>query len=157
MDPLKIYRWATWNLLALNVAILAFFLFFPPHPPGEGPGRGVRVLNFDPAQEEQFGELVQQHQAAMRQLNQQHQDLLKAYFSDLSAAQRGDTVPSLPNPLARIEQQKIIATYQHFLDVEGLLRPDQQANFPGFVEEALGNIFHQQPKRGKRREGKPRE
>jgi hypothetical protein len=41
----------------------------------------------------------------------------------------------------RLEQQKIVATYQHFEAVKGILRDDQRVGFEAFVNQALGRIL----------------
>ena len=142
MEPLKFYRWATWSLLALNVAVLAFFLCFPPPLPGAGPPRQApAALKLDDGQEEKFLASVREHRDKIQQLSQQQSELLQAYFSPLYAAAETRKLPTPPAQFALLEQEKIAATYQHFLDIENILEPSQKAAFPGFVKSALRNIF----------------
>ena len=142
MEPLKFYRWATWSLLALNVAVLAFFLCFPPPLPGAGPPRQApAALKLDDGQEEKFLASVREHRDKIQQLSQQQSELLQTYFSPLYAEAETGRLPTPPTQFAVLEQEKIAATYQHFLEVESLLQPAQKAAFPGFVKSALRNIF----------------
>ncbi len=157
MNPLKIYRWATWGLLGLNVTVLAFFLLFPSPGPGSRPPRAIHeMLNFDEAQQAIFLRLVEEHQGKMRAQNVRQNELLQQYFAPLTAGYPTDSLPPVPAEIATIEQEKIAATYQHFLEVERLLRPEQKGALPAFVEGALRNIFQrnrQEPRR--KRPGKP--
>lgn len=147
MEPIKLYRWATWSLLALNVAILAFFLLAPPPPPGGAPpGRAPDALALNEDQTKQFTEFVKQHSSKMQQINQQQSELLQVYFAPLHEEKAHGLLPPLSAKFAELEQEKVAATYQHFLDIEGILEPTQKEAFPDFVKDALSNIFRKSRK-----------
>lgn len=157
MEAIKLYRWATWGLLALNVAILAFFLLAPPPPPGGArPGRAPAALDLNEDQTKQFTDFVKLHSTKMQQINQEQSELLQAYFAPLHEGEVDGLLPPLSAKFAELEQEKVAATYQHFLDVEGILEPAQKDAFPDFVKDALGNIFRKGRKKGPKGEGKPR-
>ena len=148
MKKLKVYQIATVGLLLLNVILLAFIIF-APRPGGNGPP--LRVMDhfgFDAAQDEQFLSLADAHRAQMRAANDQQAELLQQYFLQLISDDAANPGP-LPPGIGQVEREKINSTYEHFLDIKKMLRPEQQAAFPDFVEAALGRILL------KKSEGRP--
>lgn len=144
MDKLKFYRYAALGLLVLNLAILAFFflyrpLFGGPHQP---PPPTHHELGFDEAQQDAFSGLVETHRTMMQRINQEQKDLLAGYFSNL-ARNEPDSAAIVPKHYTKLEEEKITGTYDHFLEVKALLRPDQQPNFPSFVDRSLKSILGQ--------------
>lgn len=154
MNKLKVYQIATVGLLLLNVILLAFIIFAPR--PG-GNGRPVRVMDhfgFDAAQDEKFQDLAETHKEQMRTANDQQAELLQQYFLQLTSDDAANPGP-LPPGIGTLEQEKINSTYEHFLDIKKMLRPEQQAAFPSFVEAALDRILlkksEERPRRPKDR------
>lgn len=154
MDKLTFYRYAALGLLVLNLAILAFFFLYRPMTGGPlGPPRPTHVgLDFDEQQKEAFHGLVETHQAEMQRINRQQKDLLAEYFNTLSENQ-ADSSLVVPQRYTKLEEEKISSTYAHFLEVKAILTPEQQQDFPNFVEQTLKNILgrgrNQPPKRRK--------
>lgn len=151
MDKLTFYRYAALGLLALNLAVLAFFFLYRPLVGGGEFGRppAIGVLEMDEEQHEAFLALAGEHQTMMRSINARQKEMLAGYFGQLSGATIGQT-PEVPASYLALEQDKISGTYAHFLEVEGLLRPEQRAAFPGFVEESLQQILGQERKKPRR-------
>lgn len=144
MDKLKFYRYAATGLLVLNLAILAFFFLYRPMVGGpHGQMRPTHLeLGFDETQEEAFHSLAQTHQAMMRRINRQQKDLLADYFNSLDKNE-ADSAALVPKDYTRLEEEKISGTYNHFLQVKALLRPEQQQKFPTFVDRTLKHILGQ--------------
>lgn len=155
MDKLTFYRYAALGLLALNLAVLAFFFLYRPLVGGGEFGRppAIGVLKMDAEQYEAFQDLAGEHQTMMRSINASQKEILASYFGQLSGDTNGQT-PEVPASYLALEQDKISGTYAHFLKVEGLLRPEQRATFPGFVEESLQQILGQGRKKPRRPKGK---
>lgn len=148
MSQLQFYKYATWALLVVNVAILSFFLLTKPHPKG-GPGGGprgearsleteaVQLLQLDQTQEDAFLQLAREHGKQLRALNQEERNELRRYFDYL--IQEGDSTSSrsILEQVKHLEGQKVSITYDHFKAVQELLRDDQQENFERFMRKAL--------------------
>ena len=142
MDKLKFYRYAALGLLVLNLAILAFFFLYRPlvGGPHQRPRPTHLELGFDEAQQDAFFGLVKTHQSMMQRINREQKDLLAEYFNTL-AQNEPDSAAMMPQNYTKLEKEKISGTYDHFLEVKALLRPDQQQNFPSFVNRSLKNIL----------------
>lgn len=140
MDKLKVYQIATVGLLLLNVILLAFIIFAPKRGGNSGPLRVMEHFGFDAAQDEKFLDLAETHKAQIRTANDQQAELLKQYFLQLTSDDTANPGP-MPPGIGTLERVKINSTYEHFLDIKKMLRPEQQAAFPGFVEAALQRIL----------------
>ncbi|MFK8161877.1 MAG: hypothetical protein AB8H12_05380 [Lewinella sp.] len=147
MDKLNFYRYAALGLLALNLAILAFFFLYRPlvGGPRDRPGPSHHELALDELQQDAFMTLAENHQVIMRRINQEQKDLLAKYFKTLAWSATDSTL-MVPQRYTKLEAEKISGTYDHFLEVKALLRPEQQEKFPNFVERTLKNILGQDRK-----------
>jgi hypothetical protein len=153
MNKLNFYRYAALGLLVLNLAILAFFFLYRPLVGGPGGQPPSHIeLELDEAQNDAFHELAKAHQKMMQRIDQQQKDLLAEYFSSL-AEHGADSASMVPPYYTTLEREKISGTYEHFLEVKALLRPDQQPNFAEFVDRALENILGQ----GRNRPPRPKD
>ena len=152
MKQLQFYKYATWGLLILNVSMIAFFfLTAPPRPSGgERAGKkAIDILRMDEDQNNSFLQYVQQHSNQVDNLDKQQLSLLKLYFKNLISSSNKVNSDSLLNKIQLFERQKIEFTYQHFLDVKSILKPDQQVHFEDFMEHAMDIILkvHNKPPR----------
>ncbi|WP_020566660.1 hypothetical protein [Neolewinella persica] len=150
MDKLTFYRYTTIGLLVLNLAILVFFFLYRPLMGGapDGPP-SLAILEMDKNQNDAFQGLVEKHRVVMRTANDRQKELLTEYFSQL-AKPEGPVTGAFPEKYCEYEQEKIVGTYEHFLQVRELLRPEQQANFPIFIDQSLDQILGKQDKRRRR-------
>lgn len=150
MDKLTFYRYTSIGLLILNLAILAFFFLFRPlmGGPPQGPPN-TAILEMDAEQHAAFQGLVEDHQEIMRTANDRQKELLSQYFSQL-ADPTGSPTGTFPEKYCEYEQEKIVGTYEHFLQVKGLLRPEQRAKFPLFIDQSLDQILGKAGKRRRR-------
>ena len=142
MTKLKVYQLTALGLLLLNLVLLAFIGFAPARA-DDAPRRAIDAIGLDAKQQEQFIAYAQAHQAQMREYNARQNDLLEAYFRQLTTAYAATPGPP-PAAVQDIERQKIVSAYQHFLEVKELLRPEQEENFPAFVDAVLGQILLEQ-------------
>ncbi len=145
MSQLQFYKYATWALLVINIAVLSFFLLTKPHPKGGGPGgraRGLeteamQLLQLDQAQQKTFKTLASAHSRALRDLDRQERDQLRKYFGPLIAGQDSVKQTDLLGQVKHLEGQKITLTYNHFTAVKDLLKEDQEVYFERFMKKAL--------------------
>jgi len=146
MERRKFYQYATFFLLALNLAMVAFFLLGPPPPQGDPARHGLKdrvaqMLRLDDDQAARFGELAEQHNRHMEELAARQRTLLKDYFLALTDTAMHTPTDSLLQAYLELEREKVTFTYRHFQDVQALLRPEQQPLFRTFVREALRTLL----------------
>ncbi len=137
-------------LVILNLATLGMLWMGRPRrpvPPSRPAAAEVRQapedrlleeLGFDDAQVEQYRRLTRLHRESMRTLNEEVRAIKKRMFDGVLAE---NPTPELSESLlaqaqakqAEIEQR----TYQYFLDLKKLCRPDQQQKLKLLLDEAF--------------------
>jgi len=136
-------------LVALNLALIALLWFGkPPGPPQQrGPINGeedmFRVqqllkneLGFDEQQAKEYLKLRFEHQTAAAQLDSEVRQLKKQMFDEVLE----DTpLPILSDSLLKLIQEKQarieLLTFEHFLDLKKICKPDQQDNLKILMNE----------------------
>lgn len=147
MKALQYYKYATWLLLALNLAMVAFFLLTrPPHNHERRGGeqekhdfrnQAIDILALDEVQKEAFLKSVKIHSETMVAIDEQERPLLKKYFQPLLDTTLTIDQVEVMNSILVLEKKKIAHTYQHFSEINTLMRADQEANFADFLQNAL--------------------
>jgi hypothetical protein len=146
MKQFQLYKYATWTLLVLNLALIAFFVFTKPQPPPNRGGKkfsekAVDILKLDGQQQDRFLQAAKQHNQQMETINGQQQDLLKPYFNSLINTDQQVNSDTLLQQIQQLERNKIESTYRHFQEVKSMLNSEQQAGFEEFVNHALEIIL----------------
>lgn len=149
MDQLKLYKYATWTLLILNIGIVSFFLVTKPkHPPLPPSPSGsdfqseiIQTLNLDAQQAATFESLAEEHHQQMKSINQQYQELLSSYFKQLTNDDKAVNKEALLQKIQQAEQEKIETTYQHFEAIKEILSDEQLAQFEGVMVEFVDKIL----------------
>ncbi|MFK7809208.1 MAG: hypothetical protein AB8F74_15500 [Saprospiraceae bacterium] len=148
MKTSNFYKYTTWGLLLLNLALLSFFLLSKPnHPHKKGGKKGApEILKMDQEQSDLFLSYAEKHIKLMDKLDTEQRDLLKEYFGTLTDVQAvSNTSQSTINQILQIEQRKIESTYEHFKEIKLILKPEQQGNYEKFVKRTLRHLlFNQQ-------------
>lgn len=153
MSQLKFYKYSTWALLIINVAVLSFFLLSKPPPRGGGPGRGpgggpggrahgleteaVQILQLDDEQQTTFLELAKNHGKELRSIAKQERDQLRIYFDQLIKDTGSSDNAAILEQVKLLEEEKVTVTFEHFESIQALLREDQQVHFERFMKKAL--------------------
>ncbi len=156
MNKFMTYKSATWALLALNVIVLAFFVFIKPThqmPPNPLREFAKTEMNLDENQYQLFIKSADKHRKQIIELETQQNDLLQKYFSHLivdtltnnNAANNDENLAALQS----IEKQKIELTYQHFVEIKSLLKPTQYESYAVFLQKALDRFFKKNKKNRK--------
>ncbi len=144
MDKFTFYRNATFGLLGMNLVLLALHLLpligGPPEGPGSNMARAVNRLELDKNQHEYFMASAEAHRKNMERINQQQRDILRQYFKGLTATPPA-VRPTLPPEYATLNVEKVTTTYQHFLTVKDLLRPEQMPLYAPWVETATRRLL----------------
>lgn len=162
MERTKLLTFSVIGLLLLNLLTIGFITLksgqFIGSEASRGPGAGreepariiVERLHFDEAQQQQYRELVRQHQQQTRQLNDKSVQLFQAYYDLLTASQPDSAKQqALAQQIADNQRQMAEVNFAHFRQIKTLCRPDQQADFIQLVDE-LARLFgrQQRPPRG---------
>lgn len=154
------YRVVIIALLLLNLGTLGYLWTAQsraPQPPEGHRGPGGRHnpmdrliisrLKLDDSQIPKFEELKHDHHSRMMVLQDEAAQLHDRYFS-LLKAEHEDTAArnELMQQLSENNRKRESLNFEHFRDLKGILRPDQQSLFDSFVEE-LGQEFSTHPGR----------
>ncbi len=155
-------------LVILNLMTLAMlWLGRPQRPAGRpapaGQGRDQRrgedqlqnvlrgELAFDDTQIEEYRQLTRRHREDVRRLNEEIRRTKQQMFE---AVLEDSPKPELSGSLLALAQQKQAeierSTFQYFLDLKNLCRPDQRGQLRAIIED----LFRQAP--GRQGEDRPR-
>lgn len=146
MKQLQFYKYATFGLLALNIAIVAFFFVTRPKPPHGMPDqnmfkRAAEMLKLDPQQSEQFEKSANAHKQKMKSINDRQRELLRPYFQILVDTSLSIDSSGVLVEIQKLEAEKVESTYRHFSEVKTQLKPEQQPYFEEFMLRALRMIL----------------
>ena len=100
----------------------------------------VDRLGLDDKQHALFLASAKAHQENMRQINSQQREILQEYFQGLTSDNTTST-PKLPPEYLALNAEKVTTTYQHFLAVKELLRPEQAHLYTPWVRVATHELL----------------
>ncbi len=148
MSQLTFYKYATWGLLVLNIAIVAFMFLMRPGPRSRPTASSnnfrnevIRALGLTEDQENTFKQLAAEHSQSLRAISEQQQGLLPPYFKSLSDSSKKIDEEAILRQFEQLERQKIEITHQHLLDVKSRLRGEQLANFDSFMDRFIDKLL----------------
>ena len=143
MNKLKIYQWATWSMLLLNLAMLCFFMLTKPkHPNNINFNKAVKQeMNLNEEQEKLFLVSAKKHIEQMAIISDRQQALWQSYFKSLSSADTLVKNDSIISELQNLETQKIAVTTTHFKEIKSFLMPAQYKGFSVFQQRLLERNF----------------
>ena len=148
MSKIKLLTIAVIGLFLLNAGIITFMLLRNPPLPGEGgppmhkdaPRKAiVQMLHFDKEQEGQYKELIDQHQALIRDLDDKIADTKNELYQTLSSENTA-AKDSLLLTLADLQKLVESVHYGHFQEIKKICRPDQLRDFDKLTKE-LSSLF----------------
>ena len=126
-------------LLLLNAATLVYLYNGqgrPEGPPGRPDAFIIEQLQLDKEQQAAFARLRGQHQEAIREAREKDRDLHDAYFNLLKTDHPDMTKVDSLTALIGAQRQVIeSATFNHFLQLRALCRPDQQKLFDNTIDD----------------------
>jgi len=148
MNKLKIYQWATWGLLFLNLAMLCFFMLTKPkHPNNINFNKAVKQeMNLNEEQEKLFLVSADKHKEQMAIISDRQKVLWQSYFTTLSSSDPLIKNDSIISELQNLETQKIAVTTTHFMEIKSFLKPDQYKGFAVFQQRLLERNFKKDKK-----------
>jgi hypothetical protein len=141
MKQLPFYKYATWILLLLNLAIVGFFFFTRPPAPhggdGKPPLRAIDILEMNDEQHRDFLASVKRHEERLDAINKEQSGALLPYFRSITIESDTTNYDSALIRVQALERAKIESLFQHFQELKDILRADQQAAFKAFVEDIV--------------------
>lgn len=161
MTQLQLYKYATWGLLSLNIAILAFFFLTKPKHPHHRGGKGdfrnevIQTLDLNEAQERVFKTLAAEHHEQMNSINRRQHELLPPYFEKLSDSLALIDQSEIMTQFQQLERQKIEFTYAHFEEIKQILEKRQLSDFKKLMDRFVDKLLlDNEKKRGRPKDSK---
>lgn len=172
-DKNKILSAAVVLLLMINLGILGLLWFerspktppdrLPPppmdgrHPSEKMPPEGgpkeflIRELKLNDKQTQDFGKLVEEHQADMRKLRDRIRNEKARLWDNISksGSETGNT-DSIASEIANDQKQIELVTFRHFQKVRELCDDTQKKKFDEVIKEALNMMGPNNPPPGQR-------
>ncbi len=145
MEKITLYKIAIAGLVVLNL-VLVFFLWAGRPRSGQAHFRALESFGLTQDQRESFQKSVKAHQAILQQIETAQKPILKEYFESLKVTPTASALP-VPTTVLELEEQKIQATYQHFLAVKDILNPDQLGEYPAFIDFVIRQVVERKEKR----------
>lgn len=142
------FKYALIALVALNLTLVALFLFNKPnHPPRHGPPpgggleRAIVSLGLDKEQTILFKNLAHEHHRKFIEIQISQQQIIQQYFNLPRDSSTSELSKQILNEITQLEIESVELSYNHFEDVKELLREDQLANFDRFKEHVLTRLL----------------
>jgi hypothetical protein len=148
MSKIKLLTIAVIGLFLLNIGIITFMLLGNHIRPGlgkpplqrEAPREAIiQMLHFDKEQAVQYKELIVQHQALIRELDDKIAETKNELYQTLST-ENSAIKDSLQFVLADLQKQVESVHYGHFQDIKKICRPDQLSDFDKLTKD-LSRLF----------------
>lgn len=140
-------------LVLINSAtLIMMWMNRPPHPPmhGHGPHKKpdkiiIEKLKLDESQQEKFSLLKEEHHSNMVKIDDELKGIRKEYYSMLKDNSKDILKKdSLEYQISLLARKKEGITFDHFLQVKALCKPEQLNDFYNLTEE-LSEIFSRPP------------
>ena len=143
MNKLKIYQWATWSMLLLNLTMICFFMLTKPkHRNNKNFNNAVKQeMGLNEEQEKLFLVSADKHREQMAIISDRQQVLWQSYFTTLSSSYTLIKNDSTISELQNLETQKIAVTTTHFKEIKSFLKPEQYKGFSVFQQRLLERNF----------------
>jgi hypothetical protein len=151
MNKVKVLSLLCVGLVLTNLLLLWFLFNHGPKPPGgEGP-RNIIIekLGFDKEQSAAYDKLIKRHQADIDSAQQQMMTLKNSLYASLQRDQQESLRDSLILEINKVQMNIENIHYNHFLDIKGLCKPEQQQAFNALTAD-IAKLFSPRPP--KRRE-----
>lgn len=144
MEKITLYKITIGGLLLLNLVLVAFLWFGRPNA-GQPPFRADERFDLNQEQKVQFFKSVESHQTNLQRIGGEQRDMLRDYFKTLKTPTNNTSIP-VPSGFLLLEGQKIEASYDHFLEVKGILNPEQLKEYPDFIEYVIKRVVEKSQK-----------
>lgn len=152
MEKKIFYQYTILGLVALNIGVLAFFLFAKSHRPPPRFAKNlqsevIEILDLDQQQAATFRKMAAEHRLKMSAIDERRKKLLLPYLATLSDDSESSHPDSLLQRFQRAEREKITSTYQHFQEIKKILKKEQLPHFEVFIEKISDRILSSEQKK----------
>lgn len=138
-------------LVVLNLGTLTFIWLH--QMPGQfsserrdASGFLVKELMFTESQKSEYFQLRILHRRELEQLQRQDRALHKKFFDQLIVVSRDSlTTENLVDSIAIIRKEMELLTFNHFLKIRKILRPEQQKKFDSIFHDVLRMVLPPPP------------
>lgn len=137
-------------LIVVNAVVLFFHVRLlladqkRPHP-DRLKNRMTHDLRLDEKQEQAYSDMVERHRSAMQDIRRQEEEARTSLY-----LQPGDSsidrTPALHH-LGRLREERERVTFDHFMELRAILRPDQANTFDQIIGEAVNGMEPRPPKK----------
>lgn len=98
----------------------------------------IHDLEMDEQQEISYSEMVDRHRAAMNDIKRQEEETRKVLYADMGNKDKNRD--SLFNEMAQLRREREIVTFTHFMELRGILKPEQAAKFDNIIGESVNGM-----------------
>ncbi|MEI6312861.1 MAG: hypothetical protein WCP57_11425 [Bacteroidota bacterium] len=144
MNKVKVLSILSIGLLAVNIALVTFFLWKKPgfHRDGQMGPRNIIIekLHFDDDQIKAYDVIIQEHQKSMFQNQEDLLKLKKNLYTQLNTTISDVVKDSIINEIAVKQKDIEYINYAHFENIKKICKKDQLADFEKLSNE-LANLF----------------
>ena len=146
MNQNKMYKYATWTLLLLNIAVLAFFIITKPKPPHHLHSKDFKsevgkILDLSDEQVVSFEAMAKAHNQKMKSINEKQQKLLLPYFKNIADTSKNIDEEEALIQFQKLEREKMEVTHHHLEEVKSLLNETQLPQFKEFVDMFVDRVL----------------
>ncbi|WP_424961309.1 hypothetical protein [Ekhidna sp.] len=138
----KLYKIGFFALLIINIGLVVLFIFKPkPHMRQRGAREQIsQKLAFSDEQEKQFGEMVEIHRQAIREILKEERTLVRSYFEQLSITTGSEDKELLLRQIMKLKKDKIVLTYNHFEKLKSICNEEQLAKFDEVIADVIPRL-----------------
>ena len=116
-------------------------LHAPMHMEGGPKDKIIADLKFTPDQVDLFKDLIEKHQAAMRELKDKGREIRNQYFDLLKQEQPNqELTDELSAAIANNQKEIEQVTFNHFKDVRKICSAEQKVKFDGMIGDVLNGM-----------------
>ena len=141
MNSKRVYQIGFLALIAINTILIYLLLTKQDRPPrGQWPQRGSIIekisarLELTETQESDYRLMAKRHGDQMRSFDQDHKELIKAYFKSFSNSTSSD---SIKREILKLESNKLQLNYKHFEELKSMLNEEQKNRFGLIMNDIL--------------------
>ena len=145
----KLLTWLVVLLLVANVATITMFWLDKNRQYVRSKGTPaeflIKSLNLDSNQQAQLDVLRKAHRSAVQPLRNLVKESKEVFFDLLKEATVSDSIKQVAaKKISTLTEEIDLVTFNHFLKVRAICRPDQQLKFDKIIDDVINMMGHQQ-------------
>ncbi|MFZ4771023.1 MAG: Spy/CpxP family protein refolding chaperone [Ferruginibacter sp.] len=145
----KLLTWLVVLLLVANAATITMFWLDKNRqnvrPKGTPAEFLIKSLNLDSNQQAQLNVLRKAHRSSVQPLRNLVKESKEVFFDLLKEATVSDSIKQVAaKKISALTEEIDLVTFNHFLKVRAICRPDQQLKFDEIIDDVINMMGHQQ-------------